>query len=42
MFLFRSEEGIEQYMNSDKPMKVCFPAVGLAYRLVVALLKETS
>jgi C_GCAxxG_C_C family probable redox protein len=37
-----TEEGIQQYMSSDTPMTVCFPAVGLAYRLVVDLLKETS
>jgi C_GCAxxG_C_C family probable redox protein len=35
-------EGVEQYMSSDKPQTVCFPAVGVAYRLVVDLLKETS
>jgi len=35
-------EGLEQFMNSDIPQTVCFPAVGLAYRLVVDLLKETS
>ena len=35
-------EGIEQFMGSDTPQKVCFPAVGAAYRLVVDLLKETS
>jgi len=29
-------------MGSDTPQTVCFPAVGIAYRLVVALLKETS
>jgi hypothetical protein len=29
-------------MSSDIPQTVCFPAVGLAYRLVVDLLKETS
>jgi len=29
-------------MNSDIPMKVCFPAVGTAYRLAVDLLKEPS
>jgi C_GCAxxG_C_C family probable redox protein len=34
-------EGIEQFMNSDTPQTVCFPAVGVAYRLVVDLLKET-
>jgi len=37
-----SEEGVEQYMSSDTPMTACFPAVGVAYRLVVDLLKETS
>jgi hypothetical protein len=35
-------EGIEQFMGSDTPKTVCFPAVALAYRLVVDLLKETS
>ena len=34
-------EGIEQYMSSDKPQTVCFPAVATAYRLVVDLLNET-
>jgi len=37
-----SEEGLNQYMSSDTPQTVCFPAVGTAYRLVVDLLKETS
>jgi C_GCAxxG_C_C family probable redox protein len=37
-----TKEGIEQFMNSDTPQTVCFPAVGAAYRLVVDLLKETS
>jgi C_GCAxxG_C_C family probable redox protein len=35
-------EGVEHYMSSDKPQTVCFPAVGVAYQLVVDLLKETS
>ncbi|UCH46169.1 MAG: C_GCAxxG_C_C family protein [Nitrospiraceae bacterium] len=35
-------EGIEQFMGSDTPKTVCFPAVALAYRLVIDLLKETS
>jgi C_GCAxxG_C_C family probable redox protein len=35
-------EGIGQFMSSDKAQTVCFPAVGVAYRLVVDLLKETS
>jgi hypothetical protein len=37
-----TEKGLEQFMNSDTPQTVCFPAVGAAYRLVVELLKETS
>ena len=37
-----TKEGIEQYMASDTPQTVCFPAVGLAYRLVVDLLKEQT
>jgi C_GCAxxG_C_C family probable redox protein len=36
-----TEDGIEQFMSSDTPQKVCFPAVGAAYRIVVDLLKET-
>jgi C_GCAxxG_C_C family probable redox protein len=35
-------EGLEQFMGSDTPQTVCFPAVGIAYRLVVDLLKETA
>jgi len=37
-----TEEGIKQFMSSDTPQTVCFPAVGVAYRLVVDLLKETA
>ena len=37
-----AEEGLEQFMSSDIPQTVCFPAVSVAYRLVVDLLKETS
>ena len=37
-----TEEGLEQFMSSDTPQTVCFPAVSVAYRLVVNLLKETS
>ncbi|MFC1516332.1 C-GCAxxG-C-C family protein [Thermodesulfobacteriota bacterium] len=37
-----TEEGLEQFMGSDIPQTICFPAVGAAYRLVVDLLKETS
>jgi C_GCAxxG_C_C family probable redox protein len=36
-----TEKGLEQFMNSDIPMTVCFPAVSVAYKLVVDLLKET-
>ena len=37
-----TEEGLKQFMASDTPKKVCFPAVGVAYRLVVDLLNETQ
>ncbi len=37
-----TQEGVTQYMNSDTPQTVCFPVVGLAYRLVVDLLNESS
>ena len=37
-----TEEGLEQFMSSDIPLTVCFPAVGVAYRLVVDQLKGTS
>jgi C_GCAxxG_C_C family probable redox protein len=37
-----TEEGIQQFMSSATPQTICFPAVGLAYRLAVDLLKETS
>lgn len=37
-----TEEGLKQFMNSDTPQKVCFPAVSASYRHVVDLLKETS
>jgi C_GCAxxG_C_C family probable redox protein len=39
---FTTEEGREQFMNSDVPQTVCITAVGLAYRLVMDLLKENS
>ncbi|MBU0490587.1 MAG: C-GCAxxG-C-C family protein [Chloroflexi bacterium] len=35
-------EGLAQYMSSDTPQTVCFPAVAVAYRLVLDLLQETS
>jgi hypothetical protein len=31
---------LDKLMDSEIPMTVCFPAVGLAYRLVSDLLKE--
>jgi C_GCAxxG_C_C family probable redox protein len=37
-----TEEGLQQYMSSDKPQTVCFPAVAVAYRLVMDLLRQTS
>jgi C_GCAxxG_C_C family probable redox protein len=37
-----TEEGREQYMSSVIPQTVCFPAVSVAYQLVVNLLKEIS
>ena len=37
-----SEEGVAQFMDSDIPQTVCFPAVSMAYQLAVDLLKETS
>jgi C_GCAxxG_C_C family probable redox protein len=37
-----TKEGVEQFMDSDTPQTICFPAVGTAYRLVLDLLKETS
>ena len=36
-----TEEGLKQFMGSDTPQTVCFPAVGAAYRIVVDLLNET-
>jgi C_GCAxxG_C_C family probable redox protein len=36
-----TEEGLMQYMSSDVPMRVCFPAVGVAFQLVMDLLQET-
>ncbi len=37
-----TQQGLQQYMSSDTPQMVCFPAVAVAYRLVMDLLKETS
>jgi len=35
-----TEEGVEQFMSSDIPMTVCFPAVSVAYRLAMEVLEE--
>jgi len=35
-------EGQAQLMSSETPQTACFPAVGVAYKLAVDLLKETS
>jgi C_GCAxxG_C_C family probable redox protein len=35
-----AEEDVSQLMSSDVPERVCFPAVGAAYRLAVELLRE--
>ncbi len=37
-----TKQGREQYMNSDVPQTVCFPAVGAAYRIVLDLLDGES
>ena len=34
-------EGIDAFMNSETPQKVCFPAVGLAFDLAMDILKKT-
>jgi C_GCAxxG_C_C family probable redox protein len=36
------EEDMTRLMDSDVPEKVCFPAVSVAYRLAVELLRETE
>ena len=35
-------EGLAQFRASDVPVKVCLPAAGLAYRLVLELLQGPS
>lgn len=35
-------EGVERFVKSDVPQTVCFPAVGVAYRLAVDLLRKGS
>jgi hypothetical protein len=37
-----TEAGRKEFMSSDIPQTVCFPAVGTAYNLVVELLKEST
>lgn len=34
-------EGIDEFMKSDIPQKVCFPAVGKAFNIVMDILKNT-
>ncbi len=33
-----TEEGIDAYLGSDAPLRVCFPAVSAAYRIAIDLL----
>ena len=35
-------EGINAFINSDTPEKVCFPAVGIAFDIVMDILKKAS
>ena len=37
-----TQEGMEQLMKSDISQKVCFPAVGLAFQLVMEILKANN
>lgn len=37
-----TEEGVKQAMSSSLAQKVCFPAVGKAYKLVLDLLQEQN
>lgn len=37
-----TEKDMEQLVNSDIAQKVCFPAVSVAYRLAVELLREAE
>ncbi len=34
-------EGINEFIKSDIPQKVCFPAVGMAFNIVMDMLKKT-
>ncbi len=33
-------DGLQRYRSSDVPLRVCLPAAGLAYRLVLELVEE--
>lgn len=35
-----TDEGLKTFRGSDVPLRVCLPAVGLAYNLVLELLEE--
>jgi C_GCAxxG_C_C family probable redox protein len=37
-----SDKGIREFMASDIPQKVCYPAVETAYRLAVELIEESA
>ena len=37
-----TEEGMKKTMEAGTAQKVCFPAVGTAYRLVLELMQETG
>ena len=37
-----TEEGRKQFWSSETPLMVCLPAAGIAYRLAVDLLKDSS
>ena len=37
-----TDKEIEEFMDSDIPQKVCYPAVETAYRLAVELIEETT
>jgi C_GCAxxG_C_C family probable redox protein len=37
-----TQEEVAQYMSSEVPQTVCFPAVGTAYQLVLDLLLESE
>lgn len=37
-----TQEGVELFVKSDRPIKVCLPAVGAAYRHVMELLNDPA